>query len=250
MMDIKEGIKEYWDGRGKDYDKCPGHNYQSMEVKSAWMNILKTTFEANSELKILDVGTGTGAIALLLAELGHDVTGIDISEGMMKTAKDKAEKLKLQINFELGDAENLHFKDNSFDGVICRHLLWTLPDPKKAVEEWIRVTKPRGKIVVIDGKWHDESLKSHLRQFIWRMRTLIYQRSTEWHYRKEIRENLPLVDGAEPEDVIKIFRDQGLADISIRDLGDIRRMEGKDSSSLYRIFHTYPTFLIEGGKGE
>ncbi len=245
---IKEGIKEYWDWRGKDYDKCPGHNYQSREIKTAWMNVLKNAFETNGELKILDVGTGTGAIALLLAELGHDVTGMDVSEGMMKTAKDKADKLNLQINFELGDAENLRFKDNSFDGVICRHLLWTLPNPEKAVEEWIRVIKPGGKIAVIDGKWHDGSLKSHIGQLIWRMRTLIYKRSTKWHYRKEIRENLPLVDGAEPEKVIKIFKDHGLVNTSIRDLSSIREVERKNSPLLYGMLHAYPTFLIEGIK--
>ncbi len=249
-MDIKEGIREYWDGRGRDYDKYPGHNYQSSEVKTAWMNVLKATFKANTELEILDVGTGTGAIALLLAELDHKVTGIDLSEGMMAIAREKADKLNLEINFRSGDAENLHFKDNIFDAVICRHLLWTLPNPEKAVNEWIRVTKPGGKIAVIDGRWHDGSLKSHLRQLTWRMRTLIYQRSMKWHYRKEIRENLPLVDGTEPEKVIEIFRDNGLTNVSLQDLGHIREIEQKNSGPQSKLFHSYPTFLVEGVKND
>ena len=119
-MDVKRLIKEYWDSRGDSYDKSPGH----VCLPDVWRSILSDVFD--SKMRILDVGTGF--LALILAELGHEVVGLDISDGMLSVARKKAEQRGLRIQFKLGDAENLPFKDDSFDAVICRHLIWTLPN--------------------------------------------------------------------------------------------------------------------------
>ncbi len=104
---IKERIRSYWDARGREYDRSPGHS----SLPEVWKDVLSKVFEKES--RILDVGTGTGFIALLLAELGHEVVGVDLSKGMLEVARKKAEKRGLQIEFKFGDAENLPFADNS-----------------------------------------------------------------------------------------------------------------------------------------
>ena len=107
---------------------------------------------------ILDVGTGTGAMALVLAEMGHDVSGIDLSDGMLNKAKEKAKQANLPVEFKIGDAEKLSFPDDTFDVVINRHLLWTLPHPEKAIKEWNRVLKPGGQVVILDGNFKNYNL--------------------------------------------------------------------------------------------
>ena len=241
-VDIKEHIKDYWNWRGGSYDKSPGHYYKSEEAKRVWINLLRETLDGEN-LRILDVGTGTGFLAILLSELGHKVTGIDIAEGMLEIAKKKADAQNLKIDFMPGDAENLMFEDNEFDCVFSRHLLWTLPNPEKAIGEWVRVTKPEGKIVVIDGKWHDGSIISNIRQIVWKTKMLISEGRISYHYKKEIKKNLPYADGIKLREILDIFRNHGLSNISVRDISHIRKIEVKNFIS--RIFHNYNTFLIK-----
>jgi len=101
---------------------------------------------------ILDVGTGPGRMAYTLARAGYDVTTIDISREVQKVARIYARKYKVldKIKFINMDAQNMKFKDNSFQTVISSNLLHDVKDPKKAVREIIRVTQSTGKIVVSD----------------------------------------------------------------------------------------------------
>lgn len=81
--------------------------------------------------KVLDIGTGTGFLSIMLAEMGYEVVGLDISEEMLKRARNKAVDRGVKVEFKLGDAEDLPFDAGSFDAVVNRAVLWTLPDPKK-----------------------------------------------------------------------------------------------------------------------
>ncbi|WP_048085897.1 class I SAM-dependent methyltransferase [Archaeoglobus veneficus] len=246
MSDVKEKIREYWDLRGKDYDKSPGH----ASLPEVWRDVLASVFERR--MQILDVGTGTGFLALILAELGHEVVGIDLSKGMLEVAKKKARKLGVDVEFKLGDAENLPFDDCSFDAVICRHLLWTLPNPQKAIEEWSRVVRDGGKVVAIDGKWLDSSPPAKLRRFIGRIAVAVYERRNPWknyHYRKEINKMLPFYGGSDPEKVAEMFGRAGLSDISVKDLSWIREMMLNSQPFVYRLaWGGRNYFMIEGFK--
>ncbi|HWQ66685.1 MAG TPA: class I SAM-dependent methyltransferase [Methanospirillum sp.] len=149
IPDVKENVRTYWNERSKTFDNDVGHGADENE-KRLWKQYLSEIIGSEPK-KVLDVGTGTGMIATTLAELGHIVTGIDLGEKMMEIARRKAELLNLQITFMLGDAEGPDFPDNTFDCVICRHLLWTLPHPDTAIREWSRVCRPGGLIIAIDG---------------------------------------------------------------------------------------------------
>ncbi|WP_202320173.1 class I SAM-dependent methyltransferase [Archaeoglobus neptunius] len=227
---VKDRIREYWDSRCHEYDSSPGHT----SLPEVWRDILGKIF--HRKMRILDVGTGTGFVALRLAELGHDVTGIDLSEGMLSIAKTKATKAGLNVTFIVGDAENLPFDDESFDAVVCRHLLWTLPNPDKAVKEWARVVKPGGMVVAIDGKWTTCSMAAKLRSAIGRIAIAAYER--RWkksHYSREINKALPFYGGASGDVISDIFKGTGLKNVEVRDLSWIRERMLENLPFFYRL---------------
>ncbi len=100
--------------------------------------------------KILDVATGTGRQAFAFAKKGYEVTGIDLSEAMLKIAN-KNNKYR-NIKFKAVDATNLPFKNNSFDVSCISFALHDMPLTigEKVLKEMIRVTKPNGMIVIVD----------------------------------------------------------------------------------------------------
>lgn len=105
---------------------------------------------------VLDIGTGTGVVALQAAEkigAGGKVAGIDLSEGMLATAEAKAEKLGFaeKVEFSRMDAEKLEFADESFEKVVSLFALLHFPDPLTALREIYRVMKPGGRLVVAVG---------------------------------------------------------------------------------------------------
>lgn len=100
--------------------------------------------------KILDIATGTGKQAFAFAKKGYDVIGVDLSEAMLKVAI-KKNKYK-NAKFEIADATNLRFEDNSFDVSCISAALHDMPLSirEKVLKEMVRVTKPTGKIIIID----------------------------------------------------------------------------------------------------
>jgi len=100
--------------------------------------------------KVLDVGTGTGKQAVAFARQGYDVTGIDISDDMLRIARKKNEYPNL--NFMPADATVLPFESGNFDVAMISFALHDMPVTirEKALKEMVRVTKPAGTIVVID----------------------------------------------------------------------------------------------------
>ena len=98
--------------------------------------------------KVLDYCCGDGETTIFLAEQGAEAIGIDISSMSIENAKRKAASkgLKERTNFFVMDAENLKFKDGSFDLIICNGVLHHL-DIKKAYPELARVVKSEGKII-------------------------------------------------------------------------------------------------------
>jgi len=252
-VDVKEEIKKYWNERSKFYDLAVGHRISGEEEKIAWLTELKNVF-GEQKKRILDVGTGTGFLAILLAELGHDVTGIDISDGMLEVAREKAQKLGLKIRFMRGDAENLPFGDQTFDGVVCRHLLWTLPNPEKAISEWVRVTVEGGKIVIIDGAWNKRGpLARCIHRLGWMLHTMIRERSNplkRYHYPKSVREKLPYAGKLEGTEIASLLSNFELEEILVRDLKYLREIQRKYLPWYLRISYSYPYFLVSGTVSE
>lgn len=106
----------------------------------------------DSPKKILDVATGTGTQAYELAKLGHEVTGIDLSKEMLDQAKKKCAP-NLKLTFQQADATNLPFKNDYFDASSISFGLHDMPYEVDllALKEMKRVTKNKGKILIVDN---------------------------------------------------------------------------------------------------
>jgi SAM-dependent methyltransferase len=96
---------------------------------------------------VLDVGTGTGRAALLLARQGARVTGIDASEEMLAVARRRAQAEGLDIVFRPGDAHRLDAPDRSADAVVCLRVIMHTPDWRASVQELCRVAD---KLLILD----------------------------------------------------------------------------------------------------
>jgi ubiquinone/menaquinone biosynthesis C-methylase UbiE len=105
--------------------------------------------------KVLDIGTGTGVVALAAARRVQPrgcVLGVDLSAAMLETAAAKASQLALaDVTFEKMDAENLKVRDTSFDAVLSMYALLHFPHPDVALSEMFRVLRPGGTLVLAVG---------------------------------------------------------------------------------------------------
>ena len=156
---ILEENKEYWTGRASGYSEV-----NRLELRTAqrqkWKDCLRAELarlfpeRVFAELRVLEVGTGPGFFAILLRELGCDVTAIDLTPAMLAEAKENAGALADGIRFLEMNAEDLRFADASFDAVISRNLTWNLPHPDRAYAEWARVLKPSGLLLNFDANWY------------------------------------------------------------------------------------------------
>jgi len=102
--------------------------------------------EPRAGLRWLDLACGTGAVAERAARAGADVTGIDLSPNLIETASQRAAEQGLEIDYRVGDAENLDLEDASFDAVSSTLGIMFAPDHEAAARELARVTRPGGRI--------------------------------------------------------------------------------------------------------
>ncbi len=91
-------------------------------------------------LKVLELACGTGEVTNVLLSLGHEVTALDFSEAMLAVARRKHAGND-RVRFILADAERTMEPDETYDAVVCRHLVWTLTEPEQAFAEWFRLLK-------------------------------------------------------------------------------------------------------------
>lgn len=149
---VKETVRRHWDGRARTFDDAPNHGLHSDAQRATWIALIQA-WAGPDPIDALDVGCGTGFLALLLAELGHRVVGVDMAGEMLDRARTKAAQAGLTVAFQPADAEDLPFEDGAFDLVLERHVIWTLPEPAVALSEWRRVLRPGGHLVLVEGDW-------------------------------------------------------------------------------------------------
>ena len=109
------------------------------------------------DTRVLDVASGTGETACFLADaLGAHVIGVDISDHLLRRARDKAAQRSLAVEFLKADAHELAFPDNAFDAVISECTLCLL-DKGTALREMVRVAKPGGRVGIHDVCWRADT---------------------------------------------------------------------------------------------
>jgi ubiquinone/menaquinone biosynthesis C-methylase UbiE len=207
---VKQQVAQHWDRRASHFDDDFGHSIATPGERAAWDRILDLVVPAGGPLDAFDAGCGTGFLSLELAARGHRVTGVDFAPAMLRAARQKAAAQGLAIRFEEGDAENLPFAPHSFDLAISRHVLWTLPHPEAAIDEWIRVLRPGGRLAVVDGAQYNDATAPPQRE---NART-----SSEY---AAIGDRLPFYGGRPQGEIEALLRAHGLVNVAGDPLADL-----------------------------
>lgn len=145
--------RHYWDKAAATFDDEPDHGLRDATVRAAWVNLL-ANWLPSAHSTILDIGCGTGSLSGVLAAFGHDVTGIDLSPAMIAQATAKAQAAGQSITFKVMQASDPPLSPQHFDLIVCRHLLWALPEPALALQRWVKLLAPGGRLLLIEGYWH------------------------------------------------------------------------------------------------
>lgn len=152
---MSEQLASAWDEAAPTFDQSADHGLSDTEVRSAWADLLVRLLPG-APSRLADLGCGTGSLALLAGDLGHDVDGVDFSQQMLITARLKA-RGRTGVRFLYGDAAAPPLTEGISNGVLCRHVLWALPDPEAALLAWARLLRPGGRIVLIEGRWSTDA---------------------------------------------------------------------------------------------
>ena len=226
MNNLKNEIHDYWTNRARGYSE---YNQQEMADarRTMWrdklLSLLGNQFPEKKpqEIKILDVGTGPGFFAILLAEAGYQVTAIDYTEEMLKEAQSNAGELTKCIVWKTGDAQALDVESNSFDVIVTRNVTWNLPRPDLAYREWLRVLKPGGVLYNFDADWYGHLYNEEKRSSYEKDRKQTEEHNVEDYYSgtdiekmEEIARQVPLSRLERPKWDIETMQKAGFLDVS------------------------------------
>lgn len=144
--------RQIWNAEAAVFDNEPDHGLHDPHILTAWTKLLQTHLPSG-KTQVLDIGCGTGSLSVVLAGLGYDVTGIDFAPEMIARAQQKAGTSGYPITFHVMDAAFPQLEPHQFDVIVCRHLLWALPQPDQVLRRWVDLLKPDGRLLLIEGYW-------------------------------------------------------------------------------------------------
>jgi demethylmenaquinone methyltransferase/2-methoxy-6-polyprenyl-1,4-benzoquinol methylase len=147
----KEQVAQMFDAISENYDGL--NRVISFGIDVKWRKRVVTIIGENNPKQILDIATGTGDLAIMMASLKPDkIIGLDISAGMLEVGKQKIAKANLSDKIEMivGDSENMPFDDNTFDAITVSFGVRNFANLDKGLKEINRVLKPSGTLVVLE----------------------------------------------------------------------------------------------------
>ena len=159
FVSYEEENIHYWTHRAPGYS---GVNQEELatDQKRVWGRAIGERIAARfpgrgpESIRVLDVGTGPGFFAIILAQMGYQVTAVDYTASMLEEARRNAGALAGKIDFQRMNAEELLFAEHSFDVLVTRNLTWNLPNPEKAYGQWVRALAPGGLLLNFDANWY------------------------------------------------------------------------------------------------
>ncbi|MFJ6014111.1 trifunctional class I SAM-dependent methyltransferase/NUDIX hydrolase/VOC family protein [Streptomyces sp. NPDC092952] len=146
-----------WDSAADSFDEEPDHGLLDPVVRDAWARRLESWLPGGRS-DILDLGCGTGSLALLATDQGHRVTAVDRSPRMAELARAKLAGTDTAVH--VGDAARPPVGGQRFDVVMVRHVTWLLPDPVAALRHWFDLLRPGGRLILIEGVWNGVGLSA------------------------------------------------------------------------------------------
>ena len=217
---ISDQVRTYWDLDAATYDHSAGHHPRTALELAVWAGSLRRLLPP-PPARVLDVGAGTGFLSILLARHGYDMTAVDLSEGMLGRLKAKAGDAGLEITTIHADAGETPVE--AFDAVVERHLLWTIPGPRAALEAWRR-SAPLGRLVLVESLWGSaggylEKLRKGGHEALRRLRGAQHDHHAE--YSTELRANFPLSGGATPDQLVALVESTSWGPARVERLRDV-----------------------------
>ena len=216
----KEQVAEMFDSISGKYDTL--NRFLSARTDLIWRKKAIRKLKKDDPKQILDIATGTADMAILACKLldPDKVTGIDISEGMLKIGREKVEKEGLTPKIELftGDSETINYGDNTFDAVMVAFGVRNFENLEKGLKEMLRVLKPGGQVIILEfSKPRFPAFKSLYNLYM----GLVAPRVARWFSQnKEAYEYLCKSSRAFPDrhDFVEILKTAGYADTGFRAL--------------------------------
>lgn len=237
----KERIAGYWSKRSDSFQAQRRAELHSSMADRWLLEIQK--YLPQRKLKILDVGCGSGFFTILLGKQGHEVLGTDLTPDMIEKSRELAKEEGVDCKFEIMDAENLDFPDETFDVVISRNLTWTLPDAGHAYEEWCRVLKKGGILLNFDANYGSSNFTdtSHLPE----NHTHNQVGMDMMQECEEIKKQLPISSYIRPAWDVETLGNLGILELSL-DLGVGKRIYIEKDE----FYNPVPIFTLCGKKEE
>jgi ubiquinone/menaquinone biosynthesis C-methylase UbiE len=142
----------FWSAAAPTYDAEPDHGLTDDDVREAW-RLRLGQWLPEPPASVASLGCGTGSLALLAAQAGHHVTGVDFAAAMIERARAKAEAVGAHVRYVVGDATRPPIIPGTVDAIMLRHVLWVLPDKSDAIAHWVTLLRPGGRFVFVEGEW-------------------------------------------------------------------------------------------------
>ena len=206
-----ERVQELFDVIAPRYDLI--NDLQSFWLHRHWKRCLVSLAQPTTGQRALDLCCGTGDVAFELAAHGVEVTGLDFSQSMLECASERNSSSK--VSFQRGDALNTKLSNNHFDIVTMAYGLRNLSDFEGGVQEMHRLTKPGGKMLVLDfgkptfGPWRWFYF-TYLKWLVPVFGRIFCSDAPAYAYIHESLEHYPAQDG-----VAKTMRDIGCREVAI-----------------------------------
>lgn len=151
-VNARAGSGEMFDAIARRYDLL--NRLISFGVDQRWRRRTVAALELGPGAKVLDLATGTGDLALMLARspAQPSVVGVDPSRNMLAIGEEKVRRAGLEerVAMRFGDAQRLDFDDATFDGVTIAFGIRNVPDRPAALREMARVTRPGGRVAILE----------------------------------------------------------------------------------------------------
>ena len=147
----KEQVTQMFDTISGNYDNL--NRVISFGIDVKWRKKVLQIVDSKKPKTILDIATGTGDLAILMAKTSAEkIIGLDISAGMLEVGKQKIEALHLnqKIEMVIGDSEKMPYEDNTFDAITVAFGVRNFENLEKGLSEILRVLKPNGVFVILE----------------------------------------------------------------------------------------------------
>jgi len=242
--ELTRQMESFWDLDAATYDRSVSHNPTSALELAAWAGELRRLLPP-PPARVLDAGSGTGFLALVLAKQGYMVTALDLSAAMLAQLEDKAGRAGVEIKTVHGNAAEPPL--DGFEAVVERHLLWTLPDPGRALAAWDRCA-PDGRLVLLESLWGDaagpaQRLATRGHDLLRRLRRVPADHHAE--YGSSMRRQLPLGHGATPEQLVSLVESTRWGTARVVRLRDVEWATRRSlPSGMDRVLGVAPRFAV------